>query len=125
MAHRQREIRLWVCGGAETAVLQQAALALLGGKGKSLSGSLANALGLDELSMSGSASSAGGTTTATGATVTLGKRLSHDFYVAYERSLVGTLGTFSIFYDLSRRFTVRAQTGAQSAVDLIFTIRYD
>jgi translocation and assembly module TamB len=111
-------------GGAETAVLQQAALALLGGKGKGLSGSLASALGLDELSMRGSADSAGGSTTS-GATVTLGKRLSRDFYVAYERSLVGTLGTFSIFYDLSRRFTVRAQAGAQSAVDLIFTIRYD
>lgn len=34
-------------------------------------------------------------------------------------------GTLSIFYDLSRRFTLRAQTGEKSAVDLIFTIRYD
>jgi translocation and assembly module TamB len=80
---------------------------------------LANALGLDELSFSGGA---GGTT---GATVTLGKRVSRDFYMAYERSLAGTLGTLYIFYDLSRRLTLRAQTGEQSAVDLIFTIRYD
>jgi translocation and assembly module TamB len=57
--------------------------------------------------------------------VTLGKRLSRDFYVAYEHSLAGTLGTFYIFYDLSRRFTLRAQTGEHSAVDLIFTLRYD
>ena len=64
-------------------------------------------------------------TGATGATVTLGKRISRDFYVAYERSLAGTVGTLSIFYDLSRRFTLRAQTGEQSAVDLIFTMRYD
>jgi translocation and assembly module TamB len=111
-------------GGAEAAVLQQAALALLGGNGKSLSGSLMEALGLDELSMRGATSSADGST-ATGATVTLGKRLTRDFYVAYERSLAGTLGTFYIFYDLSRRFTLRAQTGEQSAVDLIFTLRYD
>ena len=110
-------------GGAEAAVLQQAALALLGGNGKSLSGSLSEALGLDELSMRGATSSADGTTT--GATVTLGKRVTRDFYVAYERSLAGTLGTFYIFYDLSRRFTLRAQTGEQSAVDLIFTLRYD
>ena len=55
----------------------------------------------------------------------LGKRLSRDFYVAYERSLSGILGTLYIFYDLSRRVTVRAQTGEQSAIDLIFTIRYD
>ena len=61
----------------------------------------------------------------TSATVTLGKRISRDFYVAYERSLAGTLGTFSIFYDLSRRFTLRARTGEQSAIDLIFTVPYD
>ena len=111
-------------GGAESAVLQQAALALLGGNGKGLSGGLADALGLDELSVRGATSATDGTT-ATGATVTLGKRLSQDFYVAYERSLAGTMGTFYIFYDLSRRFTLRAQTGEHSAVDLIFTLRYD
>jgi translocation and assembly module TamB len=111
-------------GGAESAVLQQAALALLGGNGKGLSGGLADALGLDEVSVRG-ATSATDNATATGATVTLGKRLSRDFYVAYERSLTGTLGTFYIFYDLSRRFTLRAQTGEHSAVDLIFTQRYD
>lgn len=111
-------------GGAETAMLQQAALALLGGNQKGISSGLAQALGLDELSISGGASSTNGSSTG-GATVTLGKRVSQDFYVAYERSLAGTLGTLSIFYDLSRRFTLRAQTGEKSAVDLIFTIRYD
>jgi translocation and assembly module TamB len=110
-------------GEAEAAVLQQAALALLGGNGKGLSGGIAEALGLDELSFRGSASNADGSTS--GAAVTLGKRLSRNFYVAYERSLAGTLGTFYIFYDLSRRFTLRAQAGEQSAVDLIFTLRYD
>jgi translocation and assembly module TamB len=110
-------------GGAEAAVLQQAAMALLGRNGQGLSGGLANALGLDELSIAGATSRADGTTAA--ATVTLGKRISRDFYVAYERSLAGTLGTISIFYDLSRRFTLRASTGEQSAIDLIFTIRYD
>jgi translocation and assembly module TamB len=110
-------------GGAEAAVLQQAALALLGSSGRGLPGSLGQALGLDEVTMRGSTSNADGTTT--GATVTVGKRLSQDFYVAYERSLAGTLGTLYIFFDLSRRLTLRAQTGEQSAVDLIFTLRYD
>ena len=110
-------------GGAEAAVLQQAALALLGGSGRGLPGSLGQALGLDEVTMRGSTSNADGTTT--GASVTLGKRLSRDFYVAYERSLAGALGTLYIFFDLSRRLTLRAQTGEQSAVDLIFTLRYD
>lgn len=109
-------------GGAESAVLQQAAVALLSGNGKSLSGELANSLGLDEISLAtGSRSDA----TATGAAVTLGKRLSKDFYLAYETSLSGTFGSLYIFYDLSRRLTLRAQAGEQSALDLIFTVRHD
>lgn len=115
-------------GGAESAMLQQAALALLGNKAGA-SGGIADAFGLDEISVRGAGdadtTSTSGTTTATGATVTLGKRISRDFYVAYERSLASTVGTLSIFYDLSRRFTLRGQTGEQSAVDLIFTLRYD
>jgi translocation and assembly module TamB len=45
--------------------------------------------------------------------------------VAYESGLAGTMGVFTIFYDLSRRLTLRAQTGEQSAIDLIWTLRYD
>ncbi len=104
-------------GGAEAAVLQQAAMALLGGQDSS--GSIAARLGLDELSVSGAT---GG---ASVATVTLGKRISQNFYVNYERSLAGTLGTFSIFYDLSERLTLRASTGEKSAVDLLFKFSYD
>jgi translocation and assembly module TamB len=109
-------------GGAESAVLQQAAVALLSGNGKTLTGELASSLGLDEISLaSGSRSDA----TATGAAVTLGKRLSKDFYLVYETSLSGAFGSLYIFYDLSRRLTLRAQAGEQSALDLIFTVRRD
>ncbi|ABM36173.1 translocation/assembly module TamB domain-containing protein [Polaromonas naphthalenivorans] len=110
-------------GGAEAALLQQAALALLGSKSGGMSGGLAASLGLDELSFRGASSNADGTTT--GGAVTLGKRFSRNFYAAYERSISGALGTLFVFYDLSRRFTLRAQAGQQSAVDLIFTIPYD
>lgn len=109
-------------GGAESAVLQQAAVALFSGNGKSLSGELASSLGLDEISL---ASGSRSDTTATGAAVTLGKRLSKDFYLAYETSLSGAFGSLYIFYDLSRRLTLRAQAGEQSALDLIFTLRRD
>ncbi|RYX94390.1 MAG: DUF490 domain-containing protein [Comamonadaceae bacterium] len=110
-------------GGAEAALLQQAALALLGSKGGGMSGGLASSLGLDELSFRGSANNSDGTTTE--GAITLGKRFSRNFYAAYERSISGALGTLFIFYDLSQRFTIRAQTGEQSAVDLIFTVPYD
>ena len=115
--------RASAAGGAEAALLQQAALALLGSKSGGLSGGLAASLGLDELSFRGASSNADGTTT--GGAVTLGKRFSRNFYAAYERSISGALGTLYVFYDLSQRFTVRAQAGQQSAVDLIFTVPYD
>ncbi len=110
-------------GGAEAALLQQAALALLGGQGGGMSGGLAASLGLDELSFRGTSNNADGT--AAGGAVTLGKRFSRNFYAAYERSISGALGTLFVFYDLSKRFTIRAQAGQQSAVDLIFTVPYD
>jgi translocation and assembly module TamB len=110
-------------GGAEAALLQQAALALLGSKSGGMSGGLASSLGLDELSFRGAANNTDGTTTE--GAVTLGKRFSRNFYAAYERSISGALGTLFVFYDLSQRFTVRAQAGQQSAVDLIYTFQYD
>ena len=115
--------RASAAGGAEAAVLQQAALALLGSKSGGMSGGLAASLGLDELSFRGASSNAEGS--AAGGAITLGKRFSSNFYAAYERSISGALGTLFVFYDLSQRFTIRAQAGQQSAVDLIFTIPYD
>ena len=109
-------------GGAESAVLQQAALALFSSNGKTLSSEMAGALGLDEISL---ASGSRSDSTATGAAVTLGKRLSKDFYLVYETSLRGTFGSFYVFYDLSRRLTLRAQTGQDNALDLVYTVRKD
>jgi translocation and assembly module TamB len=112
-------------GGAETALLQQAALALLAGRGVAPTEGIGKAFGLDEVSLGQIATTNLDGTTGTEATVRLGKRISRDFYVAYERGLAGTLGTFYVFYDLSRRFTLRGESGIQNAVDLIFTTRFD
>ena len=112
-------------GGAETALLQQAALALLAGRGVAPTEGIGKAFGLDEVSLGQIATTNLDGTSGTEATVRLGKRISRDFYIAYERGLAGTLGTFYMFYDLSRRFTLRGESGVQNAVDLIFTTRYD
>lgn len=108
-------------GGAEAALLQQAALAMLGRGGGDLTGGIARQMGLDEIGFKGPQAGED----ASEAALTLGKRLSKDLYVTYERSLSGVLGTIYIFYDLSKRLTLRGQTGVQSAVDLIYTVRYD
>ncbi len=112
-------------GGAESAVLQQAALALLGGSGKGLGGELANALGFDEISLASRSTTTAAGTTASGTAVMLSKRLSKDFYMVYESSVSGAFGSLFIFYDLSRKLSLRAQTGEINALDLIYSIRYD
>ena len=101
-------------GGAEAVLLQQAALAMLSGGGSS--GNFASQLGFDEIGFKGPTQ--GGEQ---GAALTVSKRLSKDLYVTYEHSLSGAMGTLYVFYDLARRLTLRAQTGEQSAVDLIYT----
>ena len=103
--------------GAEAAMLQTAALAMLGGReGRGLAASF----GLDELSFSG-----GGDGDFANASVTLGKRLSDRLYAAYEHSLSGASGTLLIFYELSRRWTLRGQAGENAAVDLIYRLSFD
>ena len=103
-------------GGAESALLQQAALALLSGSNSG--GNIAGTIGLDELGFKG----ANG---AEGAALTLGKRISQELYLAYEQSLNGAMGTLFIFYDLNKRLTLRGQTGENTGMDLIYTRRKD
>lgn len=109
--------------GAEAAVLQQAALALLAGNDDTLNSGLAGALGLDELSMRSESLNADGSTRA--AAVMLGKRLSNELYLSYETSLANAIGTVSVFYELSRGFTLRARAGEENAIDLIFNWQYN
>jgi translocation and assembly module TamB len=103
--------------GAESALVQQAALALLASRTGGNKRSIAATLGLDELSFRREGSE--------GPSVTLGKRFGRKFYAAYERGLSGALGTLYIFYDVTRKLTVRAQAGERQALDLIYTLAYD
>ncbi len=112
--------RASAASGSEAALLQTAAAALISGKDSD--GGIAGKVGLDELSL-GEAKGGGSSTGETA--VTLGKRFSKNFYAAYERSLSGAVGTLFLFYDLSKRFTLRGATGERSALDLIYTLKYD
>lgn len=104
-------------GGAEAALVQQAAMTLLANRRGGNSGGVAGRVGLDELSVRRDS--------AEGAVVTLGKRFARNFYASYERSLSGALGTLYLFYDVSRRLTVRAEAGERTGVDLIWTFSFD
>lgn len=106
-------------GRADTALLQRAAMALLSGEGESTSGRLMRNLGLDELSVS-----QGTQDDARGAIVRVGKQLSKRVYVGYERGLNATTGNWQLIYRIAQRFTLRAQSGEDSALDLIWQWRW-
>ncbi|BBP03925.1 DUF490 domain-containing protein [Sulfuriferula plumbiphila] len=103
---------------AEFSVLQTAAGVLLGmGDSVSLQARLAEATGLSEVNLSGGGS-------LKNSILVLGKRLSKNVYLSYEQGLAGTTSLVKINYTLSRRVSVRAQTGSQSAVDVFYTFSF-
>lgn len=106
-------------GGADIGLLQTAAAALLAGEGGSPTDNVISAIGLDELSVRQSDGAVRDTI------VTVGKQISNKWYVGYERSLNATEGTWQLIYRLAQRFTVRAQSGDDNAVDLIWWLRWD
>ena len=104
-------------GGAEAALLQQAAVALLASRAGNGKRGVVASLGLDELSFRRDGPE--------GPAVTLGKRFGRNVYAAYERSLSGAMGTLQVFYDLTRSLKLRAETGERTAVDLIYTLTFN
>lgn len=106
-------------GRTDTALLQRAALALISGEGEGATGKALRQLGLDELSLSQSDDDTRATI------VRLGKQLSRHWYVGYERSLNATTGSWQLIYRIARRFTLRAQSGDDNAVDLIWQWKWN
>lgn len=104
----------------DTALLQRAAMALLAGDGPSRSGDLMKRIGLDDI---GVRQEDNGTTRDT--VVTLGKQISQRVYLGYEHGVNSATGNWQLIYRAARRYTLRAQAGADTAVDLIWTWRWN
>ena len=105
-------------GRTDTALLQRAALALLAGEGEGLTDPFTKALGLDQVSLR----QTDGETRET--IISLGKQLSRRWYVGYERGLNSTNGTWQLIYRIAQRFTLRAQSGQEDSLDLIWIFRW-
>ena len=105
-------------GSADAALLQSAAFALLSGDGKGPTDPLLNAIGLTDISLR----QTDGNTRDT--IISLGKQLSRRWYVGYERGVHATTGTWQLIYRVAQRFTLRAQSGEENALDLIWTWRW-
>jgi translocation and assembly module TamB len=106
-------------GRTDTALLQRAAVALLSGEGEGATGKALRQLGLDELSLSQSDDDTKATI------VRLGKQISRRWYVGYERSLNATTGSWQLIYRIAQRFTLRAQSGDDNALDLIWQWKWN
>ena len=106
-------------GSDDSALLQRAAMALLAGESGGTGAQVTKALGLTDVSFRKNEGDVHDTV------VSLGRQLSQRWYVGYERSLNATAGTWQLIYRVARRFTVRAETGEDSAIDVIWTWRWE
>jgi translocation and assembly module TamB len=105
-------------GRNDTALLQRAALALLAGEDQAPTDQLLNQLGITDFSFRQSEGEVRETI------VSLGRQLSQRWYVGYERSVNTTTGTWQLVYRVAQRFTLRAQSGQENALDLIWSWRW-
>jgi translocation and assembly module TamB len=106
-------------GRSDSALLQRAAVALLAGEGRSPTDALIERLGLTDLSLRQADTDSRETI------VSLGRQLSRRWYAGYERSLNATAGTWQLVYRLAQRFTLRAQSGADNSLDVIWSWRWE
>jgi translocation and assembly module TamB len=105
----------------DTKLVQEAALALLAGEKGGVTQQLTQAIGLDTLSIGSRA----GVDNVNETVVSLGKQISRRVYVGYERGLNSTTGAWQLIYRLTNRFTLRAQSGTDPSIDMIWTWRFD
>ena len=105
-------------GSADTALLQRAALALLSGQGTGPTDQFLQAIGLTDFSLRQTEGDTRDTI------ISLGKQLSRRWYVGYERGVHATTGTWQLIYRVAQRFTLRARSGSENALDLIWTWRW-
>ena len=57
--------------------------------------------------------------------VAIGKRLSSRLLVTYEQGLRGVWNLLRIQYDITSRLSLRAQTGSESAIDVLYRFSFD
>ncbi len=108
-------------GRTDALLLQRAAVALLAGEEEAPTDAVIHALGLDEVSIG----QRDGTGDTRETVVTFGKQLSRRWYLGYERGVNATTGTWQLIYRIAQRFTLRAQSGQENSLDILWTWKFD
>jgi translocation and assembly module TamB len=133
-------------GAGQALALREAALTLLGDDDGGLAGGLSQALGLDAIGFGRAAASpstalerarlappgmpaASASATSTGSlreeVVSVSKRLNSRLTVSYERGIQGLWNLVRLQYEISNRLSLRAQSGSENAIDLLYFWWFD
>lgn len=107
--------------GTDTSLLLTAAGSILGGQSGGITGQLAQALGVDELSLN----QAQNGDPLTSQIVTVGKRLSARAFLSYEQGLTAVAGTTKLTYSLTPRISIVTRAGFDNAIDVLYTFHFD
>jgi translocation and assembly module TamB len=111
---------LYSASGTQAVELQSAAGSLLTERAAAgLQSQIANALGIDSISIAKSQD------TLQERIVTLGKRVSSRLYVSYQQGLHTASSLLLFRYSLSPRLTLETETGNRSVFSLFYNINYD
>ncbi|MFH1494721.1 MAG: translocation/assembly module TamB domain-containing protein [Pseudomonadota bacterium] len=108
-------------GGTDTSLLLTAAGSILGGQSGGITGQLAQALGVDELSLN----QAQNGDPLAGQIVTVGKRLSARAFLSYEQGLTAVAGTTKLTYTLTPSISIVTRAGFDNAIDVLYTFHFD
>ncbi len=120
--------------GADLSLLATAAGAFLTGEGEGVTASLAQALGLEQISLTQTATASGprsqvvvsqnSTTTVSGQVVSVGKRLSSNALLTYEQGVAGATSVVKLTWNLTRRLALIGSTGTEQAVDVRYVFSF-
>jgi translocation and assembly module TamB len=108
--------------GTDIAALQAASAALLGG-GKPIGTTIAESVGIDDISfrnVTGAPRGAGAAPEAQGQAVALSKRLTDKLSLVYEQGLTVATNALRLEYSLTRSLTLRAEAGVISGVGIFY-----
>jgi len=104
---------------SEEGDLMTKAIAALGVRGGNLLAKrIGRTLGLDEVRIEAENS-------IEDATLVIGRYLSPRFYVSYGIGLFEATNTLSLRYTINRKLTLRAESGEENAIDLLYTREYN
>ena len=96
-------------------LMAQAALAIGLSGGDKIARSLQDQFGLDEMRVESSANG-------DQASLVVGRYLSSKLYVSYGVGLIESINTFSIRYQLGKKWQLKAESGETQSADLFYTI---